>query len=89
MLAIEQITNINTPLAPMDEAINRIFMASKEETVLHKARATLGDCVTNVSDEELEIYITELQHLIEYWLDNFERRLFEGLTLKQALGEVV
>lgn len=47
----------------------------------------MGDLVDPLSDEELEVYITEFQHLIDEWLDDFECQAFDGQTLKQVLNQ--
>jgi len=47
----------------------------------------MGELVTDLSDEELEVYMTEFQYLIDAWFDDFERQAFDGQTLKQVLGQ--
>jgi hypothetical protein len=47
----------------------------------------MGRLVAETSDEELDIYVTELEYLITSWLDEFECQVYEGLTLKQLLQE--
>ena len=76
-----------SPLASIDTALRRIFTSPQEETLLVKSRRIMGECVADLSDEELEVYNTELQHLIDYWLDGFERQQFDGQTLQQMLGQ--
>ena len=75
------------PLASIDTALRSIFTSPQEETLLVKSRQIMGECVADLSDEELEVYNTELQHLIDYWLDGFERQQFNGQTLQQMLGQ--
>ena len=76
----------NSRLASIDTALRRIFVNSQEETQTSKTRGIMGELVAELTDEDLEIYITEFQHLINYWLDGYERKLFEGQTLHQILG---
>ena len=75
------------PLQPMSDALARVFTTSQEETRIQKTRRIMGDLVSCLSDGELEVYITEFQYLIDEWLDNFEKEAFDGLTLKQMLGQ--
>jgi len=75
------------PLQPVSDALERVFASTQEETRLQKTRRIMGDSVSNLSDEELEVYATEFQYLIDEWFDNFERRVFDGQTLKQVLGQ--
>ncbi len=70
----------------LDTAIQRIFSAA-DETKQDKARQIMGDSLSAISDEELEVYLTELQHLLDGWLDTFERQAFGGETLKELLGQ--
>lgn len=91
---MNQLTNLpNTangyvsPLQPLDEALNRIFSNTQEETRLLKARRIMGDVVAETSDEDLEIFLTEFQYLIDSWLDEFERLSYGGQTLKEMLQE--
>lgn len=69
----------------LDGAIQRIFSPA-DETHQDKARRIMGSALLDVADEELEVYLTELQHLIDGWLDMFERQAFGGETLKELLG---
>ncbi len=72
--------------ASIDEALQSIFKSSQEETRLQQTRRTMGDSVSHLSDDELEVCLTEFQHLIDEWLNAFEHELFDGQTLKQVLG---
>jgi hypothetical protein len=69
----------------IDTALRSIFPTPAEETKVQKARAILKEVAANLSDQELEIFITQLQLLIETWMDVFEKQAFEGRTLKEVL----
>lgn len=75
------------PLVAIDDALQQIFKSSAEETKQQKARVIMGAELGTLSDEELEVYLTEFQHLIDNWLDTYEQQLFGGLTLRQMLGQ--
>ncbi|HUD20716.1 MAG TPA: hypothetical protein VMQ44_01445 [Candidatus Saccharimonadales bacterium] len=91
----------NTPIAPvvlnplispgayrsMDAALHSIFPGPAEENKLQRARRILGEVATDVPDEELEIFLTNFQCLIDSWFDFYEKQVFNGLTLKQVLRE--
>jgi hypothetical protein len=72
--------------ASVDTALRQIFSTPQDESLVAKSRRIMGETVTSLSDEELEIFITELKHLIDYWLDGYERASFDGQTLQQILG---
>ena len=42
-----------------------------------------------IDDEELEETILKIRHLIELWLDSFEREIFEGKTLQELLESTI
>lgn len=48
----------------------------------------MGQAVQNLTDEELEAYITEFQYLLDSWLNDFEKQIFDGKTLVQLIKEV-
>jgi len=91
-MAIQQTLSIaspayTSPLAPIDDALRAVFSTPVQETLLQKTRHIMGDTISELSDDELEVCITEFQHLIDYWFDAFERDLFDGVTLQQLLRE--
>jgi hypothetical protein len=73
--------------ASIDTALQNIFKSTQEETRLQQARRIMGGSVDHLSDEELEICITEFQHILDEWFDAFEHGVFDGQTLKQVLGQ--
>ena len=80
-------TTLRQHTASIDTALQSIFKSTQEETRLQQARRFMGSEADNLSDEELEVCLTEFQHLIAEWLDAFEQELFDGQTLKQVLGQ--
>lgn len=75
------------PQQTLEQTLSSIFPDSKEENKLQRARAILGEIVKDQTDEELKTFVTELQYLIDTWLDIFEQQVFGGITLKQLLHE--
>lgn len=73
------------PQKSIEEGLNALFPTHKEETKLQKARRVLGEVSSEVTDAQLEVFLTEVQFLLDSWLDGFEKELFDGLTLKQIL----
>jgi hypothetical protein len=76
-----------SPLGAIDATLQLIFNSNTEDVRLHKARAIMSDSIDNLSDKDLGIALTEFQALIEYWLDEFEREVFNGSTLTELLRE--
>lgn len=73
--------------AQIDSALQAIYGNLQEETKLQKTRRVMGSLVFDTPDEQLEIYITEFEYLITNWLDEYERQVYDGLTLKELLQE--
>lgn len=54
---------------------------------VNQARSILGDIAKEFSVSELEDIVSEIQFLADSWLDNYEREIFDGLTLNELLHE--
>lgn len=75
------------PFSVLDSSFNRIFTQNPEEKMVLKMRRILGEKANTLSDEKVECLATEFQFLINAWLDEYERDVFEGMTLKEVLNE--
>jgi hypothetical protein len=71
----------------IEVTLNNIFPEKREETRLQKVRRIMGEDVKALSDEELNVYLTEFQFLIDSWMDEYERQVFDGKTLKEVIME--
>ncbi|OQA02912.1 MAG: hypothetical protein BWY68_00885 [bacterium ADurb.Bin400] len=69
------------------EALKTIFPTEKEESWLKRARRILGEIAVGLSDSELETYLTEFEFLLDGWIDEFEKQLFDNRTLREVLRE--
>ncbi|MCX6727770.1 MAG: hypothetical protein NTX11_03095 [Candidatus Saccharibacteria bacterium] len=90
MQAVERVNTsiINDLRGPhLDSALRSVYGNLQEETKLQKTRRIMGQLVVNTPDEDLEVYITEFEYLITNWLDEFERQVYGGNTLKELLQE--
>lgn len=61
--------------------------ASEADSKIQKARAILGDIALDLSDGDLSVCLTQFQYLVDEWLDEYEKQVFNGLTLQQVLRE--
>jgi len=75
------------PFNVLDSSFNRIFSQNPEEKIVLQMRRMLGEKANTLSDEKVECLATEFQFLINAWLDEYERDIFEGMTLKEVLNE--
>ena len=64
-----------------------IFPESPEENKVQKARAILGDIAKDIPDDELAVYITQFQYLLDSWLNEYEKQTFNNSTLEELLRE--
>lgn len=51
------------------------------------AKQILGEIADEFTPEELKDIVIEIQFLCESWLDDFERTVFDGQTLKELLHD--
>ena len=58
-----------------------------EEKNIKKAKEILGVNSNEFTTEQLRDIVTEMQYLVQISLDNFEKGIFEGVTLKELLHE--
>lgn len=71
----------------LETTLSSIFPTKQDESNLQKARRVLGDIAENIPDQELESNLTEFKYLIDTWLDEFEKGIFDSKTLKELLRE--
>ncbi len=74
------------PQTPLENAINSLFPTEEEESKIARMRGHLGETAKDLSDTQVETIITEFQFLIDTWLDEYEKEVFSGLTLKDVLN---
>lgn len=74
-----------SPIRPIKDALGAIFPTAEHDARLQQARRTMTDQLEGVSDQDLEAHLTGLQYLVDSWMDDFERGVFEGRTLSQLI----
>lgn len=76
------------PSQSLTKSLNDLFPEQQyEEKRVQKAKEVLGKLADEFTEIELKGVVTEVQCLAESWLDDFERNIFNGLTLKELLHE--
>lgn len=75
------------PQVSLENALNSIFPQQSEENKVTRTRRILWQKAETLSDEQIECVVAEFQFLIDNWLDEYEREVFKGLTLKEVLNE--
>lgn len=70
------------------QSLNELFPEQEiADKNLKKAKEILGDLAKNFSDSELKDVVAQVEYLVESWLDDFERDIFDGQTLRELLHE--
>ena len=69
----------------LETTLKTIFLTNKEEGRIQTARRFMGDEIAMLSDEELRVYLAEFQYLITAWVDEYERSVFNGKTIREVL----
>ena len=75
------------PQQTIESVINSIFPQKEEESRIARTRKNLGEVAKTLSDEQIECINTEFQFLIDTWLDEYEKEVFNGMNLKEVLNE--
>lgn len=75
-----------SPQPSLENMLSSILPSQTEETQVSKTRKHLGKIGEQFSDEQIQCMITEFQFLIDTWMDEFEREIFNGMTLKEVLN---
>jgi len=88
MKALEhELTHSQNPQVTLETTLNSIFPQSTEESSILRTKRILGETAKALSDEQISCIVTEFQFLINSWLDEFEKEIFSGSTLRQVLNE--
>jgi len=74
-----------SPTKPIDDALAALFPTTEQDSRLLKARRIMGDEVAGISDQDLENYLSQLEFLLNSWLDEYERQVFDGRTLGKVI----
>ena len=70
------------------DSLDTLFPEQRyEEKNLQKAKDILSVVANELTADQLKGVITEIQYLVDSWLDDYERNVFDGLTLKELLHE--
>lgn len=83
----EPLTIDNIPPS-ITQSLDQLFPEQQyDEKRIKKAKAVLGPLAKELSAEELSESLSEMQFLVNSWIDEFERSIFEGKTLNELLNE--
>ena len=76
------------PQSTLENAFKAIFpQNSEQENNVIRTRRILGKTAQTLSDAQIETIVSEFQFLTNAWLDEFEKEIFSGLTLKEVINQ--
>lgn len=78
--------SIPTSHKSLEDAIKSVIPDQAEENKVLRMRKHLGKTAESLSDAQVETIMTEFQFLIDTWLDEYEKDVFNGRTLKEVLN---
>lgn len=58
-----------------------------EDKEIKKVRELLGSTGADMTTDEMKTFISGVRYLCDSILDNFERNVFQGMTLQELLNE--
>jgi hypothetical protein len=80
--------NLISESKTVSQSLNELFPEQEiENKKFKKAKEILGSLAHEFSDADLREVIAQVEYLAESWVDDFERDIFDGLTLKEVLHE--
>ncbi len=72
----------------ISNSLNSLFPEQQyDDKDIQKAKQILGEIANQFSPEELKVAVTEIQYLVSTWIDDFEKEIFDGKTLRELLHE--
>lgn len=79
---------IPEPESPLDrgiyEQLNQVFTQQDlERKIILEGRDILEESSENLTDEEVYNLVTTVKFLIDTWLEEFERSIFDGKTFNE------
>jgi len=86
---LESTNSVNSHLDQQDkyDQINELFQdQDQQEKTILEAREILGEPARDLSDEQVFDLVNEVQFLIDGWLEEYERKVFDGKSLDEVLG---
>lgn len=68
------------------DLLNQQFQAQNSQLKLvQEARDILGQDASSLTDSQVEDLVHEVQYLVDTWLEEYEKKIFEGKTLKELI----
>ncbi len=56
-----------------------------QQKTIEEARDILGEQAQQLTDEQIYDLVNEVQYLVDTWIEEYEKKTFEGKTLKELV----
>ena len=63
--------------------LNLVPQTYVPEKDIAEARETLGDVAKNMTDEQIRDQLACISYLVESWMEEYERKIFNGKTINE------
>jgi len=68
------------------DQINQFFSKQdKQNKTITEAREILGESAKDLTDEQVYDLTNEIQYLVDSWLEEYEKEVFDGKTLDELI----
>lgn len=68
------------------EQVHQNFQEQNErQKTIQETRDILGKSAEELTDDQIFALVSEIQYLVDTWLEEYEQKIFEGKTLKELL----
>ena len=72
------------------DKLNQLFSEKDyQQKIILETREMLGESAKDLTDSQVYDLTNEIQFLVDSWLEEFERKTFDGKTLNELLGFVL
>lgn len=69
------------------DQLNQLFNdQNKQQKDIQEAREILGESAKDLADSQVYDLVNEIQFLVDSWLEEYERKVFDGKTLNELLN---
>ena len=68
-----------------DQINSHFTEQNHQQKIIEEARDLLGEQAQPLTDEQIYDLVNEIQYLVDTWLEEYEKKTFEGKTLKELV----
>lgn len=72
-------------LGVYDQLNNLFSEQDKQKKTIQEAREILGESAKDLADEQVFDLANEIQYLVDSWLEEYEKKVFDGKTLDEFI----